>query len=108
MTYVRKDAARLSDAEWSSLIDAINQLHGAQAKPPAYRLFVKIHTDGMTTAEGMTWGVHTMRNMGTVGRNFLAWHRQYLLQFERRLRLVHGDIAIPYWDCCATPRLRPR
>lgn len=72
MADTRQDQSKLSDAEWQKLIDAINELHGVGARPPAYREFVKLHTDAMTTASGMTWEVHTMQNMGTVGRNFLA------------------------------------
>ena len=34
-----------------------------------------------------------MPGMGMVGRNFLAWHRQFLLVFERRL-----GVAVPHWD----------
>jgi hypothetical protein len=63
----RKDQSKLSDAEWQKLIDAINELHGVGARPPAYREFVKLHTDAMTTASGMTWEVHTMQNMGRWG-----------------------------------------
>jgi len=29
---------------------------------------------------------------------FLPWHREMLLRFERALREFHADITIPYWD----------
>ena len=98
MADTRKDQSKLSDAEWQKLIDAINELHGVGARPPAYREFVKLHTDAMTTASGMTWEVHTMQNMGTVGRNFLAWHRRYVRSFELRLQKAVSGVTIPYWD----------
>jgi hypothetical protein len=60
MAYARKDQSRLSDAEWSALIDAINGLHGTGAPSPAYREFVAVHVDAMTGV-GMAWGVHTRR-----------------------------------------------
>jgi hypothetical protein len=31
----RKDQSKLSDAEWQKLIEAINELHGVGARPPA-------------------------------------------------------------------------
>ena len=42
----------------------------------------------MDTAEGMTWGVHTMDMGGMVmpGLNFLPWHREFLWRLENRLR----------------------
>lgn len=30
--------------------------------------------------------------------HFLAWHREFLLRFENKLREKHADVAIPYWD----------
>jgi tyrosinase len=95
---VRKDQAKLKDGEWSALIDAINKLHGVAAKRPAYRDFVTLHTDAMTTMAGMTWEVHTMPTMHMVGVNFLAWHRRFLRTFERRLQQAHAGVTIPYWD----------
>lgn len=95
---VRKNQSRLTPDEWRSLIDAIDATHGMGIPAPRYRDFVRVHIDAMTTAEGMRWGVHTMLDMGMVGRNFLAWHRQYLVQLERRLQVVRPNVAIPFWD----------
>ena len=50
MADTRKDQSQLSNAQWQALIDAINQLHGVGAARPAYRDFVKLHTQAMTTA----------------------------------------------------------
>lgn len=58
----------------------------ASAPAPAYRAFVELHTDAMATARGITWEVHSMEDMGTVGRDFLAWHRRYVSSFELRLQ----------------------
>jgi tyrosinase len=103
VAYVRKDQTKLTSAEWARFIDAINQLHGVQARAPAYREFVNVHNDAMNTAEGMTWSVHSMPSMGMVGRNFMAWHRQFLESFERRLQQVHPEVAVPYWDWIKNP-----
>ncbi len=50
-----------------------------------------------TDMQGMSWGVHTMGPMMR-GRNFLSWHRQFVLRMELRLQKVHAGVAIPYWD----------
>jgi tyrosinase len=95
---VRKNQSRLTQAEWRDFIAAVDATHGMGIPAPRYRDFVRVHTDAMTTAEGMNWGVHTMQSMGMVGRNFLAWHRQFLYQLELRLQVVNPRVTIPYWD----------
>jgi tyrosinase len=102
---VRKNQAALTSSEWADLIDAINQMHGVGAPAPAYRDFVSLHVAAMTSGQGMSWGVHTMKNMGTVGRNFLAWHRQYLHLFEQRLQRAHPSVTVPYWDWVNDPTI---
>jgi tyrosinase len=95
----RKNQKDLKVAEWSAFIDAVNQTHGISAKTPAYRDFVAVHARAMNVSDpvGMSWGVHTMGQM-MPGRNFLAWHRRFVLQMENRLRKVHSTITIPYWN----------
>jgi tyrosinase len=102
MAYTRKNQKDLSSGEWDAFVSAVNQMHGVGASAPAYRDFVAVHVKAMSGA-GMAWRVHTM--MGMVGRNFLAWHRQFLLQFERRLRKVEPTITLPYWDWIRDPKL---
>jgi len=99
MAVVRKDQSTLTPAEWGALINAINALHGVGAAAPAYRDFVAVHVRAMNPLDpvGMSWGVHTMSRM-MIGRNFLAWHRRYLLQLEQRLQQVDPALTIPYWD----------
>ena len=89
--------------DWDRLIDGINRLHGTGAALPAYRNFVKVHVRTMTTAEGMTWRGRTMTDMGMIGVNLPAWHRQMLVRFERRLQRVYPSVFIPYWDWIAHP-----
>jgi tyrosinase len=98
MMEVRRNQRKLTQPQWGAFIDAVNATHGMGIPAPRYRDFVRVHVEAMTTAEGMTWAVHTMPGMGTVGRNFLAWHRWYLVQLERRLRVVDAKVTIPYWD----------
>ncbi len=103
----RPNQKSLKPADWAAFIDAVNKTHGVPAKPPAYRSFVDVHVRSMshTDPEGMTWGVHTM-GATMRGRNFVAWHRQFVLQMEKRLQLENPQVAIPYWDA-ATDRALP-
>ncbi|MEP7180067.1 MAG: tyrosinase family protein [Pseudonocardiales bacterium] len=95
---MRKNQATLTTAEWETFISAVNGMHGAGVAAPAYREFVGLHVAAMTSMQGMSWQVHTMPNMGMIGRNFLAWHRQFLLLFERRLQHSIPSASLPYWD----------
>ncbi len=103
MATVRKNQADLSAQEWTAFINAINATHGIGIPAPRYRDFVRVHVQGMTSPAMHEWGVHTMPGMP--GRNFLAWHRQYLLQIERRLQVVDPSVALPYWDWVRERRL---
>jgi tyrosinase len=102
MATVRPNQKDLSESDWDEFIDAINSMHGTGARMPAYREFVSLHVDAMDMG-GMSWGVHTMPSMGMVGINFLAWHRQFLHAFEKRL-----EIPLPYWDWIEDPQIPPR
>jgi len=105
MATVRKNQARLSKDEWQALIAAIDAARKRNAKKPTYQDFVGVHVEAMVGAGMHTWGVHSMAGMR--GRNFLAWHRWYLLQFERRLQDEDPDIAIPYWTGSPTRGFPP-
>jgi tyrosinase len=96
---VRKNQASLSDARWEALIDALSAIRAGGAQRPKWQDFVRVHDQAMQHAN-MHWGVHSMW-MGSQmmrGVNFLAWHRWYLRQFERRLQREDASVAIPYWD----------
>ena len=99
----RKNQKDLKVPEWAAFINAINQTHGVGAKAPAYRDFVAVHARAMNMSDpvGMSWGVHSMGQM-MPGRNFLAWHRRFVLQMESRLRKVDATITIPYWNAIET------
>jgi tyrosinase len=103
---MRKNQQRLSAKEWEALIDALQAIRRPGAKEPRHRDFVKVHERAFGPA-GHDWGVHTMTHPGgaMVGHNFLAWHRQYLVAFERRLQKVNEDVTLPYWDWLADPRI---
>jgi tyrosinase len=92
---VRKNQGRLSKAEWERFIDAIDAVMKKGAAKPNYADFLKVHVQAFQH-QNHDWGVHTMPGM--LGRNFLVWHRQYLLEFERRLQREDSDVFIPYWN----------
>src|SRR5215218_5785474 len=106
MAIARKDAATLSQGEWQALISAIDAIRSGTAAAPTYSDFVDVHVEAMEGAGMHVWGVHSMAGMR--GRNFLAWHRWYLLEFERRLQQEDPDVAIPYWDWIANPKIPPQ
>ena len=102
MATVRKNQARLSKQEWRRFIDAVDAIRKKGAAKPNYRDFLEVHVQAFRH-ENHDWGVHSMGTM--VGRNFLAWHRQYLLRFERRLQDEDPQVFVPYWDWLAKPKI---
>ena len=104
----RKNQSQLTSAEWNDLIDAINKMHGIGIPAPRYRDFVKVHMQAMDplNATGMSWGVHTMGQMR--GRNFLAWHRRFILHFEQRMQKVHPNVSLPYWEALVDRKIPPQ
>lgn len=109
MATVRKNQAALTRDEWSAFVDALEAVNGFGSADPAYPRFVRVHVNAMSPV-GMSWAVHTMNHMGhtMVGRNFLPWHRQFLLAFERRLQRADPSVSIPYWNTLTQPRVPAR
>lgn len=96
MADVRMNQTRLTRAEWQALIAAIDAIRKPRAAKPRYQDFVAVHNQAMAGRGMHSWGVHSMAGMP--GRNFLAWHRWFLWQFERRLQEENPDVTVPYWD----------
>lgn len=94
----RKNQKDLSLAEWNNFINAIQTLATAGAATPNYQDFVAVHVRAMDMqdSEGQSWGVHTMGHSN--GRNFLAWHREYLFKLETQLQMLNPLVTIPYWN----------
>lgn len=94
----RKNQKDLSPAEWSTFIGAIQTLATPGAATPSYQDFVDVHIRAMdmNDSEGQAWGVHAMGNSD--GRNFLAWHREYLSRLETQLQQHNPLVTIPYWN----------
>ncbi len=94
--HVRKNQKNLTTMEWQRFIHAIEALAASGMPSPTYAEFVQIHMDAMDTHGGHAWGAHQMG--GHDGRNFLAWHREYLAKIEARLMAINPLVTIPYWD----------
>jgi tyrosinase len=93
---VRKNQNSLTAIEWQRFIHAIEALAESGMPSPTYGEYVQIHIDAMDTHAGHAWGAHTMG--GHDGRNFLAWHREYLAKIEARLIAINPLVTLPYWD----------
>jgi tyrosinase len=104
MATVRKNQANLTAAEWQAFINAMTALRGIGSLRPRYGTFVDVHVRAMTMG-GTSWGVHSMPSMGIVGRNFLAWHRRFILRFEQQLQRVNAAVSLPYWDPVGSPQI---
>jgi tyrosinase len=84
---VRRSASALTLAEKSAFVAAVLELK----RRGGYDPLVKIHLDRMN-ADGAG------DRVGHQSPSFLPWHRRFLLEFERRLRVVNPMVALPYWN----------
>jgi tyrosinase len=85
---VRKNQNKLTSSERTAFVNAVLQLK----RQGGYDTLVQIHGDRMMAdyAGGPP--------VGHDGPSFLAWHREYLLQFERALQAINPKVTVPYWD----------
>ena len=102
---LRKSATELTPAERHSYVAAVLKLKHTPSPYPQdrsrgwswYDSFVNWHV--LSTECGAT-DLNTHPGLQAHnGPEFLAWHREFLLLFERALDTVsHSRIALPYWD----------
>jgi hypothetical protein len=112
---LRVNQRDLKSNGWGRFLDAFERLMGYRLVEGVYLDwdgavlddFIDIHVRAMTTHEGMGWGVHSMDFEGHWhdGKNFLAWHREYLAKFEAALMAVNPLVTIPYWDFVNDPEV---
>lgn len=98
---LRKNQKNLTSAEWTAFIQAIEAIANAGVPAPTYQAFVALHVKAMSDHNAHEWGAHKMG--GHDGRNFSAWHREYLGKLEARLRLANPLVNIPYWNWIQNP-----
>lgn len=81
MVRVRKDANTLTAYERNRFLRALATLNGSGA----FAAFREMHVLGAPDDEAHG------------GAAFLAWHRAYLLDLERELQSIDGEVTLPYW-----------
>jgi len=102
MVRVRKDHRKLTQQERSRFIAAFDYMH-RKAKSPGmqsrYMYFVTMHKIAVWGQEfGMDPAIaHFWPDMGHKAPGFIAWHRAFLLQFEREIQAMYPDVTLPYW-----------
>lgn len=86
---VRKNQSSLTKTEKLHFIDAIKTLKttfNPGSTISVYDQFVFDHYTAFSAGHAHE------------GPAFLAWHREFLLQFEQELQKVDSTVTIPYWD----------
>lgn len=79
VVYHRKDQSKLSQHEIQRFLCALSVL----IQNGEYGKLVDIHAE---------------MHMQHTNDRLLPWHRIFLLQLETKLRAIHPDVSIPYWD----------
>jgi FtsP/CotA-like multicopper oxidase with cupredoxin domain/peroxiredoxin len=94
MVRVRKDMAVVNALERKALQSAIAQLHTnpAGGGEDLYLLLLKIHSLSV-----MSPNARDYPNQAHNGPAFLAWHRAYILRFERELQKLDPTVSLHYW-----------
>lgn len=98
MVRIRKDHRELTVKERSRYLNAVAALH----KQNRYEWFLRIHEQ---TSKGFRnrAPVYYWPDVAHKGSAFLAWHRAFLLLFERALQEMDPSVALPYWRIDTLP-----
>lgn len=92
---IRKHYTQLTESERLAYIQALDQLYAQGIVED----FADIHADpDQDGLEGNNFnGPDTDSQIHRVTL-FLAWHRQFITEYERRLQAINPKLTIPYWD----------
>jgi FtsP/CotA-like multicopper oxidase with cupredoxin domain/peroxiredoxin len=80
---------KANDLELTETLKAIRDLHQVDNRLEWY---VRLHRLATHHAGSAAWPDQAHR-----GPAFIAWHRAFLLQFERELQVRYPHVALPYW-----------
>ncbi len=106
MVRIRKDHRCLTSRERRRFLEALDNLHRGQIEPnkwSRYMYFVNMHN---AAAIGYIYDNPSVKeyhvnyfwfDLAHKAPAFIAWHRAFLLQFERELQKKYPDVALPYW-----------
>lgn len=104
MVRVRKDHRKLTDHERLRFLEALDYLNRKAIGPDGesrYMYFVRLH---QAAAVGLNFGTSDLPgvdyywpDLAHKGPGFIAWHRAFLLEFEREIQKTFPDVALPYW-----------
>ncbi|HEV7405383.1 MAG TPA: tyrosinase family protein [Chthoniobacteraceae bacterium] len=96
MVRVRKRMDKISDLELNEFLKAMNDLHRVKNR---FEWYVYLHrlATGHGVDEGDPDGSPEWPDQAHRGPAFIAWHRAFLLQFERELQQDFPWVALPYW-----------
>ena len=93
---IRRDIAKISDAERARFIDAIVKLDTAKSFPDGVSYWDK-QEDIHKNAHFNGVDVHA-------GPAFIPWHRVIVNRLEQLLREVDPALSLHYWDWTTDPR----
>lgn len=102
MVRIRKNIDSLTVAERVAFLKAMRELH---MELNAFEMFPQIHDlaargkspyQEIKLSDG-TFNPKFWPDQAHQGAAFLAWHRAFLLLFERRLQSINPAVTVPYW-----------
>jgi Common central domain of tyrosinase len=109
MVRVRKDVENLSKEERDIYLKALRAIK-LRNSDDAYSFegFVRAHrlsslNNKLTPTDPLAYPDQAHR-----GPAFLAWHRAYLLEFERELQKIDPRVALPYWRIWQPSKTMPK
>ena len=86
MVRVRKDARTLTSSEKKKFLETVRAMHSANMFDKYWRAH----------QAAFSLDIHGL-NRKPFPPLFLAWHRAFLLNFERDMQTIEPTVAMPYW-----------
>ncbi|MHA3771514.1 tyrosinase family protein [Verrucomicrobiota bacterium sgz303538] len=106
MVRIRKDHRKMTTEERKRFLQALDYMQREAPAPDGqgslYEYFVRMHNAaavGFTfqTEDAPPYLEYFWPDMAHKAPAFIAWHRFFLLEFEREIQKKFPDVALPYW-----------
>jgi FtsP/CotA-like multicopper oxidase with cupredoxin domain/peroxiredoxin len=102
MVRIRKDHRKLSPGERQRFLQALDYLQRTAVDANGdsrYMYYVKLHR---AAAWGLRFGNtggpnYYWPDLAHKAPGFIAWHRTFLLEFEREIQKTFPSVSLPYW-----------